>query len=43
MTDSQVDVRRFWILPRVDIVSRVSPAIEVGISLNGERMFAVLV
>lgn len=42
LTDSLVDGRRFRVLTIVDNVSRVSPAIEVGISLTGERVVAVL-
>ena len=34
--------RRFRVLTIVDTVSRVSPAIEVGVSLTGERVVAVL-
>jgi putative transposase len=42
LTDSLADGRRFRILTIVDTVSRVSPAIEVGVSLTGERVVAVL-
>ncbi len=42
LTDALVDGRRFRVLTIVDNVSRVSPAIEVGISLTGERVVAVL-
>jgi putative transposase len=42
LTDSLVDGRRFRVLTIVDNVSRVSPAIEVGPSLTGERVVAVL-
>jgi putative transposase len=42
LADSLVDGRRFRVLTRVDTVSRVSPAIEVGVSLTGERVVAVL-
>jgi putative transposase len=42
LTDSLVDGRRFRVLTIVDNVSRVSPAIEVGVSLTGERVVAVL-
>jgi putative transposase len=42
LTDSRVDGRRFWVLTIVDNMSRVSPAIEVGISLTGERVVAIL-
>lgn len=42
LTDSLVDGRRFRVLTIVDNVSRVSPAIEVGSSLTGERVVAVL-
>jgi putative transposase len=42
LTDSLVDGRRFRVLTIVDNVSRVSPAIEVGISLTGEGVVAVL-
>ncbi len=42
LTDSLVDGRRFRVLTFVDNVSRVSPAIEVGISLTGERVVAIL-
>ena len=35
LTDSPVDGRRFQVLTIVDNVSRVSPAIEIGISLTG--------
>jgi putative transposase len=42
LTDSLADGRRFRVLTIVDNVSRVSPAIEVGSSLTGERVVAVL-
>ena len=42
MADRLADGRRFRILPVVDHVSRVSPAIAVGISLSGERVVAIL-
>ena len=42
LTDALVDGRRFRVLTIVDNVSRVSPAIEVGSSLTGERVVAVL-
>jgi putative transposase len=42
LSDSLVDGRRFRVLTIVDNVSRVSPAIEVGGSLTGERVVAVL-
>ncbi len=42
LTDRLVDGRRFRVLTFVDNVSRVSPAIEVGISLTGERVVAIL-
>jgi putative transposase len=42
LTDSLADGRRFRALTLVDNVSRVSPAIEVGVSLTGERVVAVL-
>ena len=42
LADSLVDGRRFRVLTIVDNVSRVSPAIEVGVSLTGERVVAVL-
>ena len=42
LTDSLADGRRFRVLTLVDNVSRVSPAIEVGVSLTGERVVAVL-
>jgi putative transposase len=42
MTDSLVDGRRFRMLTIVDNVSRVSPAIEVDVSLPGTRVVAVL-
>jgi len=37
-----VDGRRFRVLTIVDTVSRVSPAIAVGVSVTGERVVAVL-
>jgi putative transposase len=42
LTDSLVDGRRFRVLTIVDNVSRVSPAIAVGISLTGERVVTLL-
>ena len=42
LADSLADGRRFRVLTIVDNVSRVSPAIEVGHSLTGERVVAVL-
>jgi len=42
LTDNLVDGRRFRVLTIVDTVSRVSPAIAVGVSLTGERVVAVL-
>jgi putative transposase len=42
LTDSLADGRRFRVLTFVDNVSRVSPAIEVGFSLTGERVVAIL-
>ena len=42
LTDALADGRRFRVLTVVDNVSRVSPAIEVGASLTGERVVAVL-
>jgi putative transposase len=42
LTDDLADGRRFRVLTIVDTVSRVSPAIEVGVSLTGERVVAVL-
>ncbi len=42
LSDSLADGRRFRVLTIVDTVSRVSPAIEVGVSLTGERVVAVL-
>ena len=42
LSDGLATRRRFRILTRVDTVSRVSPAIEVGISLTGKRVVAVL-
>jgi putative transposase len=42
LTDRLADGRRFRVLTVVDHVSRVSPAIEVGVSLTGERVVAVL-
>jgi putative transposase len=42
LSDSLADGRRFRILTIVDNVSRVSPAIEVGMSVAGERVGAVL-
>ena len=42
LADSLVDGRRFRVLTIVDTVSRVSPAIEIGVSLTGERVVVVL-
>jgi putative transposase len=42
LSDSLADGRRFRVLTIVDNVSRVSPAIEVGVSLTGERVVAIL-
>jgi putative transposase len=42
MADSLHDGRRFRVLTLVDHVSRVSPAIEVGSSITGKRVVAVL-
>ncbi len=42
LSDSLADGRRFRVLTIVDTVSRVSPAIEVGISLTGERVVTLL-
>ncbi|MDP9368575.1 MAG: IS3 family transposase [Chloroflexota bacterium] len=42
LTDSLADGHRFRILTIVDNVSRVSPAIEVGTSLTGDRVVAIL-
>jgi len=42
LSDSLVDGRRFRVLTIVDNVSRVSPAIEVGSSVTGERVVGVL-
>jgi putative transposase len=42
LSDSLVDGRRFRVLTIVDNVSRVSPAIEVGVSLTGERVVGLL-
>ncbi len=42
LTDSLIDGRRFRVLTFVDNVRRVSPAIEVGTSLTGERVVAIL-
>jgi len=42
LADSLSDGRRFRVLTIVDNVSRVSPAIEAGTSLTGERVVAVL-
>ncbi len=42
LSDSLADGRRFRVLTIVDNVSRVSPAIEVGVSLTGERVVGVL-
>jgi putative transposase len=42
LSDGLVNGRRFRVLTIVDNVSRVSPAIAVGVSLTGERVVAVL-
>jgi len=42
LSDSLVDGRRFRVLTIVDNVSRMSPAIAVGTSLNGERVVTLL-
>ncbi len=42
LSDRLADGRRFRVLTLVDHVSRVSPAIEVGVSLTGARVVAVL-
>jgi len=42
VSDSLHDGRRFRVLTLVDHVSRVSPAIEVGTSITGRRVVAVL-
>jgi len=42
LTDGLANGRRFWVLTIVDAVSRVSPVIEVGVPLTGERVVAVL-
>jgi putative transposase len=42
LADGLADGRRFRVLTIVDNVSRVSPALEVGHSLTGERVVAVL-
>jgi len=42
LTDGLADGQRFRVLTIVDNVSRVSPAIEVGVSLTGERVVAIL-
>ena len=42
LTDALANGQRFRVLTIVDTVSRVSPAIEVGVSLTGERVVAVL-
>ncbi len=42
LADRLADGRRFRVLTLVDHVSRVSPAIEVGTSLTGERVVAML-
>jgi putative transposase len=42
LSDNLAAGRRFRVLTIVDTVSRVSPAIEVGVSLTGERVVAVL-
>ena len=41
-SDGLANGRRFRVLTIFDTVSRVSPAIEVGVSLTGERVVAVL-
>ncbi len=41
LADGPVDGRRFRVLTIVDNVSRVSPAIEVGTSLTGERVVGI--
>ena len=42
LTDSLIDGRRFRAMTIVDNMSRVSPAIEVDVSIKGERVVAVL-
>jgi putative transposase len=42
VSDSLHDGRRFWVLTLVDHFSRVSPAVEVGSSITGKRVVAVL-
>jgi putative transposase len=42
LSDSLADGRRFRVLTIVDNVSRVSPAIEVGVSLTGDRVVRLL-
>ncbi len=42
LADSLANGQRFRVLTIVDNVSRVSPAIEVGVSLTGERVVATL-
>jgi putative transposase len=42
LSDSLADGRRFRVLTIVDNVSRVSPAIEVGVSLTGDRVVRIL-
>jgi putative transposase len=42
LTDGLANGQRFRVLTIVDNVSRVSPAIEVGVSLTGERVVAIL-
>ena len=42
LSDSLADGRRFRVLTIVDNVSRVSPAITVGVSLTGERVVTLL-
>jgi putative transposase len=42
LTDRLANGRRFRVLTIVDNVSRLSPAIEVGVSVTGERVVAVL-
>jgi putative transposase len=42
LSDSLANCRRFRVLTIVDNVSRLSPAIEVGVSVTGERVVAVL-
>jgi putative transposase len=42
LTDSLAHGQRFRVLTIVDNVSRMSPAIEAGVSLTGERVVAIL-